>query len=557
MHYSADGAMKEGSRGQAPGVAANRSPAPIPLWVALWAILIPVSLLARSYMPIDETRYVSVAWDMWLNRHFLVPHVNGALYSDKPPLLFWAFQLGWLVFGVNDVWPRIVPSLFGAASLLLTARIARRLWPERPGMARLAPLIVISSMLWTVFVTAAMFDMLVACFTLLGILGIVRSWQDAGRRGWVVLGGAIGLGILAKGPVILLHTLPPALLAPWWAMDRRPARWASWYAGVGMSVALGALIALAWAIPAAIAGGEQYARMIFWGQSAGRMVKSFAHQRPLWWYLPLLPLILFPWALWPPLWRSVRSSAGRPASSAVRLCLAWIVPVFVIFSLISGKQPHYLLPLFPAFALLAALALDSGTESRAWDAIVPALLLLAVGCALMMIRLVPFPGEYARVMMSVNRWSGAVLIAAVLAPVAACRLNAACRPALVSSMSVVAVIVLQASLAGVLAHFDMHDISAYVSMLEKENIPVCYVGKYSGTFNFLGRLRKPLDVIGEGQVPQWVRGHPEGRVIGDDEHFTPETNARPEHESPFGLHQFQVWKGSDLAGDLHGKPASG
>ena len=51
-------------------------------------------------------------------------------------------------------------------------------------------------------------------------------------------------------------------------------------------------IALAWAIPAGISGGEAYRNAIFWGQSAGRVVDSFAHKKPIYWYLAILPPML-------------------------------------------------------------------------------------------------------------------------------------------------------------------------------------------------------------------------------------------------------------------------
>ena len=68
----------------------------------MWLLLVGVTLKLRPLLPVDETRYLSVAWDMWQNDNFLVPHLNGAPYSHKPPLLFWLMHLGWSIFGVND-----------------------------------------------------------------------------------------------------------------------------------------------------------------------------------------------------------------------------------------------------------------------------------------------------------------------------------------------------------------------------------------------------------------------------------------------------------------------
>ncbi len=520
----------------------------VPLWAGFWAVLVLVPLFTRTYVPIDETRYVSVAWEMWLRGDFLVPHLNGHTYSDKPPLLFWIYTLGWTITGVNDVWPRLVSPIFGAASLLLTARIARRLWPDSREISMLAPLVTVSSALWMVFVSAAMFDMLVVFFTLLGVLGMIRTWQDSDPKGWLVLGIAIGLGILAKGPVILIHTLPPALLAPWWAVDRRPGRWISWYGGILGAVLVGALVALSWAIPAAAAGGEEYSRAIFWGQSAGRVAKSFAHERPLWWYVPLLPLILFPWLLWPALWRSLRPLAHDPASSGVRLCLAWIVPVFVIFSLISGKQPHYLLPLFPAFGLLSASALQRHFTVGKYDMVLPGFFILTAGCFLFLYSSLPLKPGLIRLLSGVNPYCSVVLIAAGLILPAVDRLTGRTGHALLlSSLGVILVVVLHAGLIDTLAHYDMRDFSAHLARLQRSGIPIAHVGKYHGTFNFLGRLERPLEVISNEQVLPWVSRHPGGYVIAKDDDLQPGNGDAPEYESPYGLHILKIWKAGSFA----------
>jgi len=160
------------------------------LWqlAVLWTLLMAVSLLTRTFVPIDETRYVTVAWEMWLRGDFLVPHLNGATYAHKPPLLFWLYDLGWWLFGVNDWWPRLVAPLFGLGSLFLTFLLARRLWPDRPQVALLASWLLFGSVFWTGYTTAAMFDMLVTFFTLLGLYGIWQAGQGR-RSGWLWLPG--------------------------------------------------------------------------------------------------------------------------------------------------------------------------------------------------------------------------------------------------------------------------------------------------------------------------------------------------------------------------------
>jgi len=83
------------------------------LWTGLWLVLMATALKFRPLLPVDETRYLAVAWEMWRDGNFIVPHLNGMTYSHKPPLLFWLMHLGWSIFGVNDWWPRLVAPLFG------------------------------------------------------------------------------------------------------------------------------------------------------------------------------------------------------------------------------------------------------------------------------------------------------------------------------------------------------------------------------------------------------------------------------------------------------------
>jgi len=165
-------------------------------WNSLWLLLVLIPLFSRTFLQIDETRYVTVAWEMWIGGEWLVPSLNGELYHHKPPLLFWLMHLGWAVFGVNEWWPRIIPGLFSLGSLWLTALLARQLWPQQPQIAQWAPLILLSSLLWSLFTSATMFDMVLAFFTLLGMVAIVHAGHKNELKAYGLLGVAIGLGIL-------------------------------------------------------------------------------------------------------------------------------------------------------------------------------------------------------------------------------------------------------------------------------------------------------------------------------------------------------------------------
>jgi len=485
--------------------------------VGLWLILVAVSLYSRYYIPIDETRYVTVAWNMWLRGDFLVPFLNDEAYSHKPPLLFWMMHFGWATFGVTDWWPRLVPSFFALGSLFLTMRLASLLWPSRDSTARMASIILFGCLLWMVYTTGTMFDMLVAFFTLLGMLGIIVAWRGAAWRGWGLVGLAIGLGLLAKGPTILLQILPVALLAPWWAKrNDRGIIWGRWYAGMFFAVILGATIGLAWAIPAGIRGGEIYQHAIFWGQTADRMVNSFAHQRPFWWYFTLMPAILFPWLLWGGTWRGLIHTRSNINDTGIRFCIAWALPVFLAFSFISGKQVHYLLPIIPAFALLIARSLDSleklpGRSAR-----------LGVGLAIIFTGIgmlaLPYWAAHAS---AAAPWLKHIPVLAGVILIIGGSIYMAWRPMIVeyqvwltAAASLLMVLILHWAVihtAGLA--YDIRPISAKLKKLQDAGIPIANVGRYYGQYQFAGRLQHSIKQIDPEQLTAWLEANPNGRVI--------------------------------------------
>jgi len=96
------------------------------LWLFLfWGVLTSLSLTIRPLFPVDETRYAAVAWEMWLRNDFLVPYLNGEVYSHKPPLLFWLMQLSWRFFGVNDWSLRLISPLFFPGNIMFIRRSGR------------------------------------------------------------------------------------------------------------------------------------------------------------------------------------------------------------------------------------------------------------------------------------------------------------------------------------------------------------------------------------------------------------------------------------------------
>lgn len=500
-------------------------------------ILLTMALLGlacRPYLPIDETRYVSVAWEMWLRGDFLVPFKNGEPYSHKPPLLFWVFHAGWAVFGVNEWWPRMVSPLFSFLSLALTWRIAARLWPERADVPYLVCLVLMSGLLWQIYSQAVMFDVMVTAFTLMAILALIEIGGMGGgggrHSGWIFFIAGIGLGVLTKGPFVILYVAPVAYLAPLWLRDPGMS-WQAWYVRITLAFIAGGAIGLAWAIPAGLAGGEAYRQAIFWDQTAHRVSESFAHRRPFWWYAPLLPVVMFPWLAWPGLLKSLALLVkNRLHDSGVRLVLIWFGVAFAALSAASGKQPHYLMQGIPALALLIGVAVSERPPGRPWF----------IGLALLSGGAVLSVGDFLGLSRwhawfdTLPAWSGAGLILAgvlVLWP-------AKDENRVVTRLAVILLALfagLLAALAPILREgYDMRPIARQVAVFQKDGRTVAHAGNYHDQYQFLGRLAKPLEEIGENTVPDWLRNHPEGVAL-----FYVKKNVDPQRFDPLAAYRFR------------------
>ena len=489
--------------------------------VALSLVLLAITLVVRPVFPVDETRYLAVAWEMWLESDFLVPHLDGALYTHKPPLLFWLIHAGWFILGVNEWTPRLVAPLFAMANLFLTARLARDLWPETPCTDYRAAMILFGFLFWCVFATLTMFDMLLTCFVLTGVIGVLSAYRKPGLKSWGLVGASIGLGILSKGPAVFLHVLPVALVAPYWATTAPACGWKKWYFGIAGACLFGMAVALIWAVPAAVAGGEAYRNAIFWGQTAGRMVHSFAHSLPIVWYLEFLPLLLVPWLLWPHLWRSL---ASMKMDAGVRFCLVWLVFAIVIFSLVSGKRLHYLMPEYPAFALIAARALGKTSAALTGRGHWPVAAMLFAAALLIFSIPVVAPLVKARpwVMAVSPLWGvGVALIAAALLAWRASSVDAAIRR-IVLAMAAFIMIAQAGYFHTAGKNYDIRVMSQRVGQLVAQGEKVVHFGEYRGEYDFLGRIEKPIEVIRSiKELRDWVKVNPQGYAIIDYRAGTP------------------------------------
>jgi 4-amino-4-deoxy-L-arabinose transferase-like glycosyltransferase len=514
-------------------------------WLLFWAPAALIAMFQHGPMPMYSTRTLSVAWEMWIHHSFLVPYLNGVPYSDKPPLLLWLIHLGWAIGGVGDVWPRLLEVMLGGLQLILVSRLARRLFPERPLVAHVTPWILLAFSYGFLFGLQVMYEVLLANCVLAALLCLVPTpRREAPRFAWFAL--AVGLGLLAKGPVMLLHVAFAWLLGPLWSQWARRER-RQWYVRGGGAMLVGLAVLLTWALLAAWAGGETYRQKLLVHQTAGRVVDAFAHAEPFWWYVPVIPMLVFPVVLWPRVWVAL-ASLRRPFESGLRFLFAWIGPVLLGFSLVSGKQPYYLLPEYAGFAMLMAVALlrlqeRQGAGSR-WLGPWPMALVSGVmGVALISLGALVRHGIAADPQfVTVVPYSVPFGVLYLLLAVAlvAIRKGELYRVACVGLIATVAANGLFS--LTLWPAYDFAPVAALLAKAEATGQSVASVDTNDGQYTFLGRLTRPVDLVhGLDATKAWAAAHPDGLIVTYPKRLSDADRAHAVYTQPFRGIWLAVW----------------
>jgi 4-amino-4-deoxy-L-arabinose transferase-like glycosyltransferase len=350
---------------------AGRPWLPGPLTVLLLAAaLLAWNLWGYDLWAPDEPYFGEGAREMVVDGHWLVPHVNGEVTTDKPPLFFWLIALFSLPAGRVSSWTARLPSLLAAlGALALTMRLARRWWGAETAAA--AGIFLTTMTLFWRQARSAQIDALLCLLILVSLSAFeaFRAGEARGRPAGLLFWAAAAAATLAKGPVGLLIPLLIALLTL--ALDRDLRSWRRFAPLAGPALFL--VLAGSWAAATLRAGSEYSVFDALRRHFLERALHGMHHVQPPWYYLTTLPVGLLPWtglaaAGLVLAWRERRDPR-------MRFLLAWSLGVVVMFSLATEKRDLYLLPTLPAFALLAAgfIAALAGREepggrvpSRGW-----------------------------------------------------------------------------------------------------------------------------------------------------------------------------------------------
>ncbi|WP_423679542.1 glycosyltransferase family 39 protein [Undibacterium sp. WLHG33] len=347
----------------------------------LWALAIGFLIIwfymlgARTLVPTDEGRYAEMGREMLATGDWITLRLNGIKYFEKPPLQNWMNALTFAVFGLGDWQARLWTGLCGLIGVASVAYTGNKLFNRRVGI--IAALVLGSSFYWAGMGHVNSLDMGLSGMMVLCMCGLIVGQRDGvsdieRRNAMLVCWTGMALATMSKG--LIGFVLPGAVLVIYTLLTRDWALWARLHMGKGLILFFA--ITAPWFILIALKNPE-HPHFFFIHEHFQRFTSGVHNRGGAWYYFfPFLLLGIVPWlgVLLQGLWTGVKepSTGFQPR----KLLLVWAVFFFFFFSISGSKLPGYILPIFPALALLIAYYVD---QCQARDLKIAALLFALLG----------------------------------------------------------------------------------------------------------------------------------------------------------------------------------
>ncbi|MEQ9888339.1 lipid IV(A) 4-amino-4-deoxy-L-arabinosyltransferase [Pectobacterium zantedeschiae] len=319
--------------------------------MVLFALLYLLPLNGRWLWSPDETRYAEISREMLQRGDWIVPHLLGIRYFEKPVAGYWLNNMSQWLLGHTNFAVRFASAFSTALSALLVFWLAMLLWKNQR-TALLAATIYLTSLLVYGIGTYSVLDPMVTLWMTAALFShalILRAKLTRERLlAWGLMGLACGMGFMTKG--FLALALPVISVLPV-ALAQKRIKELLLFGPLAIVVAI--LLSAPWAL-AVHEREADYWHYFFWIEHIQRFAEDDAqHRAPFWYYLPVLIIGTFPWlALLPGALRS--GWTERKVNPERFFLLCWMVMPLLFFSIAKGKLLTYILPCFAPLALLMA-----------------------------------------------------------------------------------------------------------------------------------------------------------------------------------------------------------
>ncbi|MGC1818846.1 MAG: phospholipid carrier-dependent glycosyltransferase [Casimicrobiaceae bacterium] len=332
-------------------------------WIVLALIMTIVwfsELGVRKLQHPDEGRYAEIAREMVATGNWVTPRLNGIKYFEKPALQYWLTAASFEAFGISEWAARLPTALAGFLTVAAIGWAGAVLASPAVGVYSAA---VLASCIWHFGISHILtLDALLSFWLALALVGFLLAQRSdatprSRERMMLLAYAATAAGILTKGVVAL--AIPGTTLILYSLATRDFAPWRRLYIAKGLPLLL--VLTVPWFVVVSIRNPE-FARFFFIHEHIDRfLTKELKRPGPWWYFLPMLLAGLLPWTgvfLWrlKASWRDAAADAG--GFSWARFCLIWSAFILVFFSVSQSKLPSYILPIFPAAALVLGWQLD-------------------------------------------------------------------------------------------------------------------------------------------------------------------------------------------------------
>ena len=355
---------------------------PVFLFV-LGALIFFPALGSRDFWAPVEPRYAEIARVMFMKGEWIVPTVNGDLYTDKPILFFWLVLIFSKLAGSVNEWTVRLPAALGAlGAVVATYKLGKDFFGPKIGF--MAAVVLATSVRVILEARWAHVDMLFAFLFLLSMLFAAGAILVKENRNEMIAAYVfMALAILTKG---LIGVVLPALILLTFVVIRRDWRLLR-EARLSLGILFFLLVAAPWFFLVDQATGGKWLGDFIYLHHVRRFTDPLGHREPFYYYFTTLPVDLLPWTVFAlPALFAYKPSKKLFAEPASLFFTLWFFVIFIFFSLSDSKRDLYLLPLLPVAALFVSVYFDdlmSGKLPLGWLQSSPAFAffgLLALGC---------------------------------------------------------------------------------------------------------------------------------------------------------------------------------
>jgi 4-amino-4-deoxy-L-arabinose transferase-like glycosyltransferase len=332
------------------------------VYLCVLAVLLYFPALgSRDFWAPVEPRYAQIARVMFAKGEWLVPTLNGELYTDKPILYFWLVLIASKIVGAVNEWTVRLPSAMAGIGFVLAAyAIGRDFFSARVGFIAGAVLATSIRVFWEA--RWAHVDMLFSFFFTLTMYFAARSLLGKGKPAEVLYAYLfLGLATLSKG---LIGVVLPGLIFVAFMVARRDWRLLAG-ARLGPGIAIFLLVVAPWFLLVNGATEGKWLNDFIYVHHLQRYIAGSGHRQPFYYYFQTLPVDFLPWTVFllPALltYRSYRNLSREPVTI---LFVLWFFVIFLFFSLSDTKRDLYLLPALPPLGFFIAKYIDGLIQNR-------------------------------------------------------------------------------------------------------------------------------------------------------------------------------------------------